>query len=50
MSGSLNKQIYLKFEPSNQIFNVMKASMGDRHQVVLKIVKQLDNMMIRDIN
>lgn len=31
MSASPNKPVHLKFEPVNQIFNVMKASMGDRH-------------------
>jgi len=50
MAASQNKPVHLKFEPVNMIFNVMNASMGDRHQVVLKIVKQLDNMMIRDIS
>ena len=27
----------------------MKACMGDKHQVVIKIVKQLDSQMLRDI-
>ena len=39
----------MEFQPVNSIFNVMKACMGDKHQVVIKIVKQLDSQMVRDI-
>ncbi len=28
----------------------MKAAIGNKHQVVVKIIKQLDDKMIRDIN
>lgn len=28
----------------------MKAAMGNKHQVVIKIVKHLDEMMVRDPN
>jgi len=38
------------FEPVNDIFNVMKAAIGNKHQVVIKIIKQLDDKMVRDIN
>jgi hypothetical protein len=38
------------FEPVNDIFNVMKAAIGSKHQVVIKIIKQLDDKMVRDIN
>jgi hypothetical protein len=36
------------FSPVNDIFNVMKAAVGNKHQVVVKIVKQLDELMVRD--
>ena len=32
----------------NETFNVMKAAIGEKHQVVIKIVKQLDDLMVRD--
>lgn len=50
MDSTQSRQVQLVFEPVNNVFNVMKACMGDRHQVVIKIVKQLDTMMMRDIN
>lgn len=28
----------------------MKAAIGNKHQVVIKIIKQLDDKMVRDIN
>jgi hypothetical protein len=34
----------------NETFNVMKAVSGGKHQVVIKIVKQLDDLMIRDVS
>ncbi len=38
----------ITFEPVNEIYNVMKAAIGNKHQVVIKIVKQLDELMIKD--
>ena len=40
----------ISFEPVNDAFNVMKAAIGPKHQVVIKIIKQLDDKMTRDIN
>ncbi|CDW89302.1 isoform c [Stylonychia lemnae] len=40
----------ISFEPVNDVFNVMKAAIGQKHQVVIKIIKQLDDKMTRDIN
>ena len=38
----------LTFEPINDTFNVMKAVMGERHQVIIKMVKRLDGeLMVR---
>ena len=42
------KSNVLQFSPVNEIFNVMKAAMGNKHQVIVKIVKQLDETMVRD--
>ena len=40
----------LNFEPINDIFNVMNAAIGDKHQAIIKIVKKLDHdLMIRAI-
>lgn len=39
----------LVFEPVNHVFNVMSACMGEKHNVVIKIVKELDSTMVRDI-
>lgn len=41
---------HITFEPVNEIFNVMKAAIGNKHQIVIKIIKQLDDKMMRDIN
>ena len=43
------KSNILMFQPVNETFNVMKAAIGNKHQVVIKIVKQLDDLMLRDI-
>jgi hypothetical protein len=40
----------LRFEPVNKTFNVMKACISNSHQLVVKIVKQLDDLMVRDYN
>ena len=40
----------VEFQPVNETFNVMKAVIGPKHQVVIKIVKQLDDLMIRDVS
>jgi hypothetical protein len=42
------KHNQIEFTPVNEIFNVMKAAMGNKHQVIVKIVKQLDETMVRD--
>jgi hypothetical protein len=42
------KNTSVNFKPVNETFNVMKAAIGDKHQVVIKIVKQLDDLMVRD--
>ena len=41
-------QSSVQFIPVNDIFNVMKAAIGNKHQVVVKIVKQMDELMVRD--
>lgn len=38
----------IQFETVNEVYNVMKAAIGNKHQVIIKIVKQLDELMIRD--
>jgi hypothetical protein len=40
----------LQFTPVNDAFNVMRAGIGSKHQVAVKIVKQLDELMVRDPN
>ena len=40
----------LQFESVNTVFNVMSAAISDKHQVVLRMIKQLDALMVRDIN
>jgi len=37
----------LLFEPVNSIFNVMSAGISSKHQIICKMVKQLDFQMIR---
>ena len=38
----------LEFLPVNDIFNVMKAAIGNKHQTIIKIVKRLDHdLMVR---
>jgi hypothetical protein len=47
---SKNDQTHSKliFTPVNEIFNVMKAAIGNKHQTIIKIVKKLDvDLMIR---
>jgi hypothetical protein len=40
----------LVFAPVNDIFNVMKAAIGNKHQAIIKIVKRLDqDLMIRSM-
>jgi hypothetical protein len=40
----------LEFLPVNDIFNVMKAAIGNKHQTIIKIVKRLDHdLMIRPL-
>ena len=40
----------LEFLPVNDIFNVMKAAIGNKHQTIIKIVKRLDHdLMIRSL-
>ena len=40
----------LTFEPVNDISNVMKAAIGNKHQAIIKMVKKLDHdLMIRAI-
>ena len=39
----------LTFTCANEVFNVMRATMGDKHQIIIKIVKELDPCMLRDI-
>jgi len=38
----------LVFEPVNEAFNVFKISLGAMHQAVIKIEKELDELMVRD--
>ena len=42
------KNNQIEFTPVNEVFNVMKAAMGNKHKVIVKIVKQLDESMVRD--
>lgn len=48
MCKDFKKHNQIEFTPVNEIFNVMKAAMGNKHQVIVKIVKQLDETMVRD--
>ena len=36
----------LTFTPVNEIFNVMKAAIGNKHQAILKMVKKLDQELM----
>lgn len=46
----LSKNDELTFAPVNDVSNVMKASITEKHQVIIKIVKKLDHdLMVRII-
>jgi len=38
----------LSFKPCNEAFNVLKASFGSELKFVVKIEKELDELMVRD--